>query len=173
MPPAVAGAAASEEGAEAELPTTLLAMSSRSPMTGTMMRGLFAHTPSRRCSSRFRKSSSSRYASILSPPVIQAAPKLRRSKTPKPGFTPRRSVHLAAKPRAANATIQVQNILLQKLGIAVNTDAVDAEVVQKFRTAFAAPMSAYKQNALQVLFSGDFDLVAMNLDLAGFDAEGI
>jgi hypothetical protein len=50
---------------------------------------------------------------------------------------------------------------------------VDAEVVQKFRTAFAAPMSAYKQNALQVLFSGDFDLVAMNLDLAGFDAEGI
>jgi hypothetical protein len=31
-------------------------------------------------------------------------------------------------------------------------------------------MSAYKQNALQVLFSGDFDPMAMNLDLVGFDA---
>jgi hypothetical protein len=39
---------------------------------------------------------------------------------------------LAVKPRAANATIQAQNILLQKLGIAVDTDAVDADVVQKF-----------------------------------------
>jgi hypothetical protein len=32
-------------------------------------------------------------------------------------------------------------------------------------------MSAYKQNTLQVLFSGDFDPMAMNLDLAGLDAE--
>jgi hypothetical protein len=50
---------------------------------------------------------------------------------------------------------------------------VDAEIVQKFRAAFAALMSAYKQNALQVLFLGDFDPVAMNLDLARFDAEVI
>jgi hypothetical protein len=67
--------------------------------------------------------------------------------------------------------IQAQNVLLQKLGIAVDTNAMDAEVVQKFWAAFAAPMSAYKQNALQVLFSGDFDPVTMNLDLARFDAE--
>jgi hypothetical protein len=60
---------------------------------------------------------------------------------------------------------------LQKLGIVVDTEAMDAEVVQKFRAAFAGPMSAYKQNTLQVLFSGDFDPMAMNLDLAGLDAE--
>jgi hypothetical protein len=107
----------------------------------------------------------------LEAPIIHAAPKLRRSKTLKPGFTPRRSVRLAAKPRAANTTIQAQNVLLQKLGIAVNTETMDAEVVQRFRAAFAGPMSAYKQNALQVLFSGDFDPMAMNLDLAGLDAE--
>ena len=81
------------------------------------------------------------------------------------------SVRLTAKLRAAIATIQAQNVLLQKLGIVVDTNAVDAEVVQKFRVAFAAPMSAYKQNTLQVLFLGDFDPVAMNLHLAGFDAE--
>ena len=86
-------------------------------------------------------------------------------------MTPRRSVRLTTKPHAANATIQAQNVLLQKLSIVVDTNAVDAEVVQKFRATFAAPMSAYKQNTLQVLFLGDFDPVAMNLHLAGFDAE--
>jgi hypothetical protein len=65
----------------------------------------------------------------LEPPIIHAAPKLRRSKTPKPRFTSRCSVRLAAKPRAANATIQIHNVLLQKLGIAVDTEAMDAEVV--------------------------------------------
>jgi hypothetical protein len=32
-------------------------------------------------------------------------------------------------------------------------------------------MSSYQQSALQVLFSGYFDPVAINLDLARFDAE--
>ena len=39
--------------------------------------------------------------------------------------------------------------------------------------AFVAPLSAYKQEALDALFSGGFDPVAMNLDLAGFDAKDI
>ena len=38
--------------------------------------------------------------------------------------------------------------------------------------AFAVPLST-KQEALQLLFGGEFDPVAMNLDLVGFDAEDI
>ena len=73
---------------------------------------------------------------------------------PKSGFTLRRSERLARKPRAANSTLQAHNVLMQKLGVAVDTNAVDAEVVEKFRVTFAAPLSASKQEALHVLCFG-------------------
>ena len=48
---------------------------------------------------------------------------------------------------------------------------MDDGIVEKFRAIFATPLSANKQEALQVLFGDGFDPVAMNLDLVGFDAE--
>ena len=51
---------------------------------------------------------------------------------------------------------------MQKLGVAVNTntDAMDAEAFEKFRATFVAPLSPSKEEALQALFSGEFDPVA-------------
>ena len=61
-----------------------------------------------------------------------------------------------------------------KLGVAVhtNSDAVDVAAYKKFRATFAAPLSPSKQ-ALQVLFSDEFDPVAWNLNLAELDDEAI
>jgi len=55
----------------------------------------------------------------LQTPLIRGGPRLRRSKTPVTIRMIRRSVRLAAKPRAANSTKQAQSVLLQlhKLGI--------------------------------------------------------
>jgi hypothetical protein len=82
----------------------------------------------------------------------------------------RRSGRLAAKPRAANSTKQAQSVLLKKLGVHVNEDAVDSDIQQKFKEMFHGPMSTRKQQAFQILFSGDFDPTAMELDMAGLDA---
>ena len=50
---------------------------------------------------------------------------------------------------------------------------MDDGIVEKFRATFAVPLSANKQEALEALFGDGFDLVAMNLDMVGFDAEDI
>ena len=50
---------------------------------------------------------------------------------------------------------------------------MDDAIVEKFRTTFAASLSANKQEALQALFVDGFDPVAMNLDLVRFDTEDI
>jgi len=42
-------------------------------------------------------------------------------------------------------------------------------MVRKYKSTFQAPLSASKQEALQLLFGGEFDLMAMNLDMAGMD----
>jgi len=85
----------------------------------------------------------------------------------------RRSERIARKPRAANSTLQAQNVLKQKLGIAVDYNVVDDEIVEKFQATFVAPLSANKQEALEALFGDGFDPMAMNLDMVGFDAEDI
>ena len=78
---------------------------------------------------------------LLQTLMIRVGPKLRKSKTPKSVFTPRRSERLAQKPRSANATLQAQSILLQKLGVAdnTNTDDVETEAYEKFRAIFCGP----------------------------------
>lgn len=113
----------------------------------------------------------SRICIPLQTPIIRAGPMLRRSKTPKSGFTMRRSERIAKKPRAANSTLQAQHVLQKKLGVAVDYNVGDDEIVENFRATFAAPLSANKHEALQALFGDDFDPVAMNLDMVGFDAE--
>ena len=52
----------------------------------------------------------------------------------------------------------------------VEDAAVDSEIQRKFKETFEGNMSARKQQALQILFSGDLDPEAMGLDMAGLDA---
>jgi hypothetical protein len=71
----------------------------------------------------------------LQTPLLERL-RLRRSRTPVSIHSLRRSGHIAARPWATNATRQVQNVLLRKLGIDAEEDAVDSEVKSKFRAAF-------------------------------------
>jgi len=76
----------------------------------------------------------------------------------------RRSIRLAAKPRAANATLQAQSVLMRKLGLAVNVPPADKEAYEKYLAIFAEPLTSLKLEAIQMLFAPDFDPVAMNLN---------
>ena len=42
--------------------------------------------------------------------------------------------------------------------------SLDPRALDRFKAAFAVPLSASKHEALQVLFSANFDLVAMELN---------
>jgi hypothetical protein len=104
----------------------------------------------------------------LQSPLIRERPRLRRSRTPVSIHSLRRSGRIAAQPRAANSTRQAQNVLLKKLGIAVDEDAVDSVIESQFKAAFCH-MTERKQRALQILFNGDFDPVTLDLDMAESD----
>jgi hypothetical protein len=104
----------------------------------------------------------------LQSPLIGEIPRLRRSRTPVSIHSLRRNGHIAAQPRAANSTRQAQNVLLKKLGIAVDEDAVDSAIESQFKAAFCH-MTERKQRALQILFNGDFDPVTLDLDMAESD----
>lgn len=58
---------------------------------------------------------------------------------------------------------------MQKLGVIADSHAVAPRDIDRFKSTFAAPLSASKHEALQVLFSGGFDPVALDLDLHGLD----
>lgn len=102
----------------------------------------------------------------LSMPVLRAKPWLRHSRTPVTIESLRRGRRIVSTPRAANTTRQAQNVLLKKLGMHVQQDAVDAEVEAKFKAAFKGDLSDRKKEALQILLNGDVDTTAMDLDLA-------
>jgi hypothetical protein len=79
------------------------------------------------------------------------------------------SGRLATKTKASNLTVQVKNVLKQKLEIAnmaQSSEHVDLDSIKAF---FIAPLSPSKQEALKVLFALDFDPVAMELNLTGFE----
>ena len=80
-----------------------------------------------------------------------------------------RSGHLAARPRAANATAQAQRVLLKKLGVPVRDDAPEAELEGLVKATFHGDITAHKRVALQTFLEGKVDLVAMDLDVAGVD----
>jgi hypothetical protein len=44
---------------------------------------------------------------------------------------------------------------------------VDSETVRKYKATFQGPLSLSKQEALDLLFGGDFDPLALNLDMVG------
>ena len=60
-------------------------------------------------------------------------------------------------------------MLMQKLGVVASSPNVDSETVHKYKSTFQAPLSASKQEALHLLFSGEFDPLVMNLDMVGMD----
>jgi hypothetical protein len=68
-----------------------------------------------------------------------------------------------------NSTKQAQSVLLKKLGVYVDDAAIGADIQRKFKDTFRGQLTARKQRALQILFSGDFDPAAMGLDMAGLD----
>lgn len=107
----------------------------------------------------------------LQTPVIRGPPRLRKTCTPVSILAVRRSVRLAAKPREADSTKQARVVLMQKLGVVVPSSGVDSETIWKYKVAFWAPLSASKHEALQLLLGGEFDPVAMNLDMVGLDGD--
>lgn len=66
-----------------------------------------------------------------------------------------RSRRLAAKPKVANPALQAQKVLVVKLGIAEKEAAVDTELLNKFESTFATPLSESKHEAFRVLFQDD------------------
>ncbi|CAD6341147.1 unnamed protein product [Miscanthus lutarioriparius] len=105
----------------------------------------------------------------LQTPLIRGPPRLRRPRTPAPVTLLRRCDRIAAKPREADSTKQAQCVLMQKPGMVAPSPNVDSETVRKYKATFRAPLSDSTQEVLQLLFGGEFDPVAMNLDMVGLD----
>jgi len=63
----------------------------------------------------------------------------------------------------SNAIAQAQRILLKKLGILVHEEA-GLKVGKKFKIAFGGNMSGTKQECLQLLLNGGYDVLAMDLN---------
>jgi hypothetical protein len=81
----------------------------------------------------------------------------------------RRSDRIAAKPQETDSTKKAQCVLMQKLRMVAPSPNVDSETVRKYKATFRASLSDSTQEALQLLFNGEFDPVAMNLDMIGMD----
>ena len=79
----------------------------------------------------------------LETPLI-SKPRLRRSKTPSTVLSVRRSGRLAAKAKASNPTVQAQNVLKQKLGIADMKQGLEPAALDSIKALFAEPLSPSK-----------------------------
>jgi hypothetical protein len=102
-------------------------------------------------------------------PLIRAGPRPRRSRMPISIPSLRRSGRITAKPRAPNATVQAQLVLLKKLGIAVAENALESDVEKKLQIAFRGDMSSRKREVLQIFLEGGIDLSSMDLNLLGLE----
>ena len=60
---------------------------------------------------------------------------------------------------------------MQKLGVTTDIPPADMEAFENYLATFADPLTPSKQEALQMLFSPDFDPVAMNLNLSQLEGE--
>ena len=98
----------------------------------------------------------------LQTPLIRGPPRLCRPRTSGPVTSLQRSDRIAAKPREADST-------KQKLGMVAPSPNVDSETVHKYKATYRAPLSDSTQEVLQLLFGGEFDPVAMNLDMVRLD----
>jgi hypothetical protein len=57
------------------------------------------------------------------------------------------------------------------MGMEAPSPNVDSETVRKYKANFRAPLSDSTREALQFLLGGEFDPMAMNLDMIGVDDE--
>lgn len=89
----------------------------------------------------------------IATPLIKGRPTLRAARARQSVGSPRRSVRLASKPKAANPTVQAQNVLMVKLGLAECKTAVDEETAKRYEATFATPLTQSKHDAFQVLFN--------------------
>jgi len=64
-------------------------------------------------------------------------------------------------------------MLKQKLGITDMPQGPNPVALDRIKAFFAAPLSPSKQEALQALFAPDFDPVAMELNLTGFEHDAL
>jgi len=106
----------------------------------------------------------------LQTPIIKDTPRRRRARTP-PSVSIRRSRRIAARPRAPNATMQAQKVLLRKMGAQVVDGVPESEVKRKFLQAFHGNISDSKRLALQTLLTGGVQFSSLDLDLHGLEEE--
>jgi hypothetical protein len=58
---------------------------------------------------------------------------------------------------------------MRKLGIPVQTPPADLDALGRYIAAFNEPPTPTKEEALQALFSPEFDAVAMNLNMVDLE----
>lgn len=75
------------------------------------------------------------------------------ARTHQPVEAPRRSTRLASKSRVGNPTVQAQNILMVKLGLADSLADLDGETAQRYEATLTTPLSQSKHDAFWVLFN--------------------
>lgn len=107
----------------------------------------------------------------LQTPVARGPPKLRRSRTPAKELSLRRSMRIAAAPREADSTRQVQLVLMHKLGVTPRSPGLDLETVRKYKNTFGQPLLEASHEALQLLLGAEFDPVTLKLNMLGLEGE--
>jgi hypothetical protein len=100
----------------------------------------------------------------LQAPVLQGRPTLRVPGAKPSVDSPRRSVRLAAKPRAPNPTLHAQVVLMTKWGVLTPSKPVGSAKTHKLDSIFAKPLSESKHEAFKVLFQDDAFLDDSELD---------
>jgi hypothetical protein len=60
---------------------------------------------------------------------------------------------------------------MNKLGLEAPSPNVASDTVRKYKAAFREPLSDSTYDALQLLLGGEFDPVAMELNMIGLDDE--
>jgi hypothetical protein len=60
---------------------------------------------------------------------------------------------------------------MNKLGLEASSPNVGSDTVRKYKAVFWEPLSDSTHDALQLLLGGEFDPVAMELNMIGLDEE--
>jgi hypothetical protein len=83
----------------------------------------------------------------------------------------RRSERIAAQPHEADVIKQAQRVLMNKLGLEAPSPNVGSDTVRKYKAAFREPLSNSTYDVLQLLLGGEFNSVAIELNMIGLDDE--
>lgn len=98
----------------------------------------------------------------IATPLITGRPSPRVPKLHQPAEAPRRSTRLASKVCVGNPTVQAQNILMVKMGLADRVADLDAEAAQRYEATFMTPLSHSKHEAFCVLFNDALGLLDLS-----------